>query len=67
MQTPSKDSIKDNEGKFYIVRKESYRSRTTPDVEWIVCEKLEPTIWRMERTFKRLGDAKEWLYICAKV
>lgn len=67
MQTPSKDSIKDNEGKFYIVRKESYNGRTTPLIEWIVCEKLEPTIWRMERTFKRLGDAKEWLYICAKV
>lgn len=67
MQTPSPDMIKDREGKFYLIRKESYNHRTTPLVEWAVAEKMQDDTFRLERWFKTKGDAKQWLYICAKV
>ena len=67
MQTPSKDRIKDQEGNYFLLRKESYNSRTTPLIEWQVAQRLQPNLWRLEREFKTKRDAKEWLYICAKV
>lgn len=67
MQTPCKSQIKDSEGKFYLIKNEQYNSGTTVKITWIVAEKINDFIWKMEREFNRKYDAKEWLYICAKV
>jgi hypothetical protein len=67
MMTPSPSQIKDNEGRFYLIRSESYNGRSTAKVEWIVAEKLADRIWRRVREFTKKADAQHWLYICAKV
>ena len=67
MKTPSQSQIKDNEGHFYLIRKEMYNGGTSAKVEWIVAEKLKDNLWKVSREFSRKVDAKEWLYICAKV
>ena len=67
MQTPSQSQLKDREGRFYLVRREMYNGGTSAKVEWIVAEKLQDNLWKASREFSRKVDAKEWLYICAKV
>jgi hypothetical protein len=67
MQTPSTSQIKDSEGRFYLIRSESYNGRSTAQIEWTVAEKLEERIWRRVRDFTSKRDAQHWLYICAKV
>jgi hypothetical protein len=67
MQTPSQNQIKDSEGRFYLIRSETYNGRSTAQIEWIVAEKLADRMWRRVREFTRKSDAQEWLYICAKV
>jgi len=67
MQTPSKDSIKWQEGRFYLVRHSSYNGGSTERVSWRVCEKLKDSLWRLDREYNSKRDAMNWLFVLAKV
>jgi hypothetical protein len=67
MNPPSKDQIKSREGKWCVIRSESYNSRTTPRIEWTVAEQLSNGMYRRERDYATKRDAMHWLYVCAKV
>jgi hypothetical protein len=67
MQTPSADSIKKSEGKFHVVRHSSYRGGVSEKIEWRVCERINPTMWRLIREYSTKRDAVEFMYIMAKV
>lgn len=71
MQTPSKDSIKWQEGRFYLVRHSAYNGGTRERVTWQVCEKLKPqasdSLWRLDREYSRKADALNWLFVVARV
>ena len=68
MKPPSKESIKANQGQYYLVRHSSYNGRTTERVTWQVCQKLSafdsyPELWRLEREYTRKADAMVWLRV----
>ena len=67
MQTPSTSQIKDSEGRFYLIRNETYNGSTTAKIEWTVAEKLADRMWRRVRDFNTKRDAQHWLYVCANV
>jgi hypothetical protein len=57
MQTPSTDSIKKSEGKFHVVRHSTYRGGVSEKIEWRVCERINPTMWRLIREYDTKRDA----------
>jgi hypothetical protein len=70
MRTPSEDSIKAKQGRFYLVRQSNYNGGTTERVVWQVCEKLKPeasdSLWRLDREYSRKSDAMDWLQTVAR-
>ena len=66
MHTPSKDSIKDSEKQYRVVRSESFNGGTSPKIIWQVCEVINGQ-WKLIREHTTKRDAVEYMYICAKV
>lgn len=67
MQTPSQDSIKANEGKYYVIRHTSYNGGCSEKVEWRVCEKIHDRMWKLIREYSTKRDAIHFMYVMAKV
>ncbi len=67
MRTPTKDQIKRQEDRFYLVRQSDYNGGTSEKVSWNVCERIDASELKVIREHNTRRDALDYLFICAKV